>query len=107
MRSRLNVARAKQLACRATPVGVPQLRKAVASSVWSQRAGVRCHQSGHDSVLYEECYRGWYRTEFATLKMAGNVRAGRVSPATEVLWSNRSIGEQLSLDFAPGSGVPG
>lgn len=51
--------------------------------------------SGYPSQLYDEQLGDWHRTEFAT--GTGQSAAGEWSTRTEVLWSNRPIGDQPSL----------
>lgn len=46
--------------------------------------------SGYPSPLYEELYSGWHRVE-------RSARANGAHLRTEVLWSNRPLGRQLSL----------
>lgn len=45
--------------------------------------------SGYPSPLYDELYAGWYRHEMAASTGQGGTWANR----TEVLWSNRPLGE--------------
>lgn len=53
--------------------------------------------AGYASLLYEELYGGWHRTEW-TLQRPSSNRAGRDSDlAVEVVWSNRPLGIQPSL----------
>ncbi|MGA5604034.1 DNA adenine methylase [Streptomyces griseoincarnatus] len=56
-----------------------------------------CHAavvlSGYDSPLYDELYAGWHRYEKSAA--TGNAKGDRAR--TEVLWSNRSLGDQLDL----------
>ncbi len=53
--------------------------------------------SGYASPLYDDdLYAGWWRIERTVAKTAGN-RAGPLRGATEVLWCNRPVTEQLSL----------
>lgn len=49
--------------------------------------------SGYDSPLYAELYDGWHRYEQATT--TGNGKGDKAR--TEVLWSNRPLGDQLDL----------
>ncbi len=49
--------------------------------------------SGYHSPLYDELYTGWHRYELAT--MTGN--AATAKARTEVLWSNRTLGDQGDL----------
>lgn len=49
--------------------------------------------SGYDSPLYTKLYDGWHRYETAT--MTGNARTTK--DRTEVLWSNRALGDDLTL----------
>ena len=49
--------------------------------------------SGYDSPLYDELYDGWERR--ATQATADNATGDRTR--TEVLWSNRPLGDQLDL----------
>lgn len=51
--------------------------------------------SGYPSVLYDELYEGWHRTEFAT--GTGQFARGEWSTRTEVVWSNRPLGAQPGL----------
>lgn len=58
-----------------------------------------CHASvvlsGYPSALYDELYHDWHRTEFAT--GTGQSARGEWSTRTEVLWSNRPLGQQPML----------
>jgi DNA adenine methylase len=49
--------------------------------------------SGYHSPLYDELYDGWHRYEHST--MTGNAKTAKAR--TEVLWSNRPLGDQLDL----------
>ena len=49
--------------------------------------------SGYDSPLYADLYGGWHRYEQQT--MTGNAKAAK--GRTEVLWSNRPLGDRLPL----------
>lgn len=49
--------------------------------------------SGYDSPLYLELYDGWHR--YAQRSMTGNAKT--MKGRTEVLWSNRPLGNQLDL----------
>jgi DNA adenine methylase len=50
--------------------------------------------SGYPSDLYDELYDGWWRAEQRVVRNAASRRGGpEVSHATEVVWSNRPIGE--------------
>lgn len=49
--------------------------------------------SGYDSPLYAELYDGWHR--YTQQTMTGNANSAKAR--TEVLWSNRPLGEQLDL----------
>jgi DNA adenine methylase len=50
--------------------------------------------SGYPSAIYDELYGDWYRYDLAAVTAQGNRRSVR----TEVLWSNRPIGERTLLD---------
>jgi len=50
--------------------------------------------SGYASPLYAELYAGWHTTELSAF--TGNGRAGEQS-RTEVVWSNRPLGDQPGL----------
>ncbi len=54
--------------------------------------------SGYPSALYDEALVGWSRLEVPAKTGQGRSRTARC----EVLWSNRSIAEQLSFDDAVG-----
>jgi len=54
--------------------------------------------SGYPSSLYDELYEGWWRAERPTLKMTANVSGGGLTPATEVVWSNRPLCVQGRLE---------
>lgn len=58
--------------------------------------------SGYDSDLYRELYEGWHRAEFRAWTN-GDPDGGR-KQATEVLWSNRPLGEP-HLFSATDSGI--
>ncbi len=49
--------------------------------------------SGYDSPLYAELYAGWHRREFSAYTGQGNHSAERNDRRTEVLWSNRPLGD--------------
>ncbi len=51
--------------------------------------------SGYPSALYDHLYDGWYRAEFTT--GTGQSARGEWSTRTEVLWSNRPLGQQPAL----------
>lgn len=48
--------------------------------------------SGYHSPLYDELYKGWHVTEFATYTGQGNHAELRNDRRVEVLWSNRPLG---------------
>jgi D12 class N6 adenine-specific DNA methyltransferase len=52
--------------------------------------------SGYPSPLYDRWYSGWRRVTFTT--GTGQAAAGEWSTRTEVLWSNRPIGEPTLFD---------
>lgn len=53
--------------------------------------------SGYPSPLYEELYAGWHRVERQIARPSSN-RAGSTSEsATEVLWTNRPLGQLVTL----------
>lgn len=52
--------------------------------------------SGYPSPLYEELYGGWHRMDRRVV-----IRPD-LPHATEVIWSNRPVGEQLSLSLSEG-----
>jgi DNA adenine methylase len=54
--------------------------------------------SGYPSPLYDDLYAGWHRHEFAATTGQGGTWANR----TEVLWSNRPLGDQPGLFDAAG-----
>lgn len=56
--------------------------------------------SGYRSPLYDELYGGWDRVEFSVKRSTAN-RRGLSSPGVEVVWSNRPIERQTSLDEIP------
>jgi len=49
--------------------------------------------SGYSSPLYDELYAGWHR--YTQASMTGNAKTDKAR--TEVLWSNRPLGNQLDL----------
>lgn len=49
--------------------------------------------SGYDSELYSELYDGWSTSEIPTYTGQGNHTTGGTDRRTEVLWSNRQIGQ--------------
>ena len=56
--------------------------------------------SGYHSDLYDALYDGWHRLEFESgTGQGGEKWANR----TEVLWSNRPLGQQPGLDFGSAS----
>lgn len=67
-----------------------------------------CHASvvlsGYHSPLYAELYDGWHVSEFSTYTGQGNHSANRNDRRTEVLWSNRPLGnDRLGLEFGSAS----
>jgi DNA adenine methylase len=52
--------------------------------------------SGYPSKLYDELYSGWDRWDRAVPSSAAN-HAGAARRATEVIWSNRPLSQQLGL----------
>jgi len=66
----------------------------LAKALWDCSAAVVL--SGYPSPLYDELYDGWYREQ--TGASTGNGRAGEQA-RVEVLWSNRPLGAQQTLDF--------
>ncbi|MER5843237.1 DNA adenine methylase [Streptomyces prasinus] len=65
--------------------------RALAAALCEARATVVL--SGYDSPLYAELYDGWHR--YAQASMTGNGKGEKAR--TEVLWSNRPLGDQLDL----------
>jgi DNA adenine methylase len=55
--------------------------------------------SGYPSALYDELYAGWWRTEMA----ASTGQGGTWENRTEVLWSNRPLGEPTLFDLNGGA----
>jgi DNA adenine methylase len=53
--------------------------------------------SGYPSPLYEELYGNWNRLERRVPVSTSNRYGGTTRWATEVLWSNRPLNEQLAL----------
>ena len=55
--------------------------------------------SGYPSPLYHELYdqAGWWRVERAVDKPSSLTSGGRAARATEVVWSNRPLRQQLAL----------
>ena len=53
--------------------------------------------SGYPSSLYEELYGDWYRVERRVVVSTSNHYGGATRWATEALWSNRPLTEQLVL----------
>jgi DNA adenine methylase len=49
--------------------------------------------SGYHSALYDDLYDGWHRYEMATT--TGNAKTAK--DRTEVLWSNRQLGDRMEL----------
>lgn len=49
--------------------------------------------SGYDSPLYDGLYEDWHR--YTQASMTGNAKADKAR--TEVLWANRSLGDQLAF----------
>lgn len=66
----------------------------LAEALWDCSATVVL--SGYHSPLYDELYEGWYREQIATT--TANGKAGS-QDRTEVLWSNRPLGQQCAIDF--------
>jgi len=54
--------------------------------------------SGYPSALYDQLYDGWHRIEIGTQRASANRRGNTGAPATEVLWSNRPLATQSTLD---------
>jgi DNA adenine methylase len=59
--------------------------------------------SGYPSPLYEQLYdaRGWWRVERPVDKPSSLTSGGRAARATEVIWSNRPLRQQLQLHTPP------
>lgn len=53
--------------------------------------------SGYHSELYDELYEDWFTLEVLVQRPSGNRRGHSMPPATEVLWSNRDLGGQMSI----------
>ncbi len=53
--------------------------------------------SGYPSPLYEELYGDWHRVERRVVVSTSNHYGGTTRWATEALWSNRPLAEQLAL----------
>jgi DNA adenine methylase len=73
----------------------------LAAALLAARAAVVI--SGYPSPLYDELFAGWDRVSMATR----TTQAGVDSERTEVLWSNRPLGNQpalFAMSDAPGSG---
>jgi len=64
--------------------------------------------SGYPSALYAELYeaRGWWRVDRVITRPTSNVSGGRGAAATEVIWSNRPLRQQLQLATSPRPGAP-
>ena len=62
--------------------------------------------SGYPSPLYHELYdqAGWWRVERQVTKPSSLVSGGRAAHATEAVWSNRPLHQQLPLAAPPGPG---
>jgi DNA adenine methylase len=71
--------------------------RALAESLRSARAAVVL--SGYASPLYEELYSGWDRIERDVDVSLSHGTARPLKRATEVIWSNRPLVEQTSLQF--------
>lgn len=59
--------------------------------------------SGYPSPLYDAALAGWHRVE-ASAWTGNGIRNGAPTAdgdRTEVLWSNRTLGQQRPLDFGP------
>ncbi len=56
--------------------------------------------SGYPSPLYEDLYAGWCRLERQVDKPSSLTSGGRAAHATEVIWSNRPLRQQLRLPQA-------
>lgn len=54
--------------------------------------------SGYDSPLYDELYTGWHRISFATTTTTNGSLTGEPGRRTEVLWSNRPVGQPTLFD---------
>ncbi len=67
--------------------------RALAEQLLACRAAVVL--SGYPSPLYDDLYDGWDRTEIATATGQG----GKWDSRTEVLWSNRQLGEPSLFDL--------
>jgi DNA adenine methylase len=60
--------------------------------------------SGYPSPLYAELYAGWWRVERQVAKPSSLTSGGRATHATEVIWSNRALPQQLHLPAPAGPG---
>lgn len=54
--------------------------------------------SGYHSLLYDEIYAGWHSTSRRVLRRSSNGRSGANNHAVEVIWSNRPIAHQYTLE---------
>lgn len=71
----------------------PEQHEELAAALHQVRAATVL--SGYPSPLYDELYADWHRLDFAASTGQGGTWANR----TEVLWSNRELGDQPPLDF--------
>ncbi|GAB3868602.1 DNA adenine methylase [Nocardioides maradonensis] len=55
--------------------------------------------SGYHSPLYDELYADWHRTERRVLRRTSNGRSAAQVHTVEVIWSNRPIDVQTSINF--------
>lgn len=62
------------------------------------RCGAAVVLSGYRSPLYDDLYAGWHVHELRAFTGQANTNGARM----EVLWSNRPIGPELTLDFEGG-----
>lgn len=82
----------------------PELHRQLAEQLHGCRATVLL--SGYHSPLYDELYADWHTVEVVVQRPSGNRRGHSAKRATEVVWSNRDIGAQGSLDFSPSLASP-
>ena len=60
--------------------------------------------SGYDHRLYSELYAGWHRTEIRVTKPSANHSGTGARHATEVIWSNRPLGEDALFPLTIAAG---
>lgn len=64
------------------------------------RANAAVVLSGYASKLYDTLYAGWFRHEISSRSLLSSIPRARGGSRTEVIWSNRPLNRQATLEEA-------